>query len=103
MPSVSVTRAKALLIIIGDPNVLALDPLWSSFLHYIHANGGWRGSPSWDEVAPQDGQTIAQGAIEDMNDFTRRMEKMTLATVGPGGEGEAGDDGAIDRPWREME
>ncbi|KAI4522633.1 P-loop containing nucleoside triphosphate hydrolase protein [Schizophyllum commune Loenen D] len=101
--NVSVTRAKALLIIIGDPNVLALDPLWSSFLHYIHANGGWTGSPSWDEVAPQDGQTLAQGAIEDMNDFTRRMEEMTLATVGPGEEGEAGDDGAIDRPWRETE
>ncbi|KAI5888792.1 P-loop containing nucleoside triphosphate hydrolase protein [Schizophyllum commune H4-8] len=101
--NVSVTRAKALLIIIGDPNVLALDPLWSSFLHYIHDNGGWTGAPSWDEVAPEDGQTIAQEAIDDMNDFTRRMEELTLATVGTGEEGQAGDDGAIDRPWRDVE
>ena len=99
----SVTRAKALLIIIGDPNVLALDPLWSSFLHYIHVNGGWTGAPSWDEVTPEDGQTMAQEAIDDMNDFTRRMEELTLATVGTGEEGQAGDDGAIDRPWRDVE
>ncbi|KAL1743982.1 P-loop containing nucleoside triphosphate hydrolase protein [Schizophyllum fasciatum] len=101
--NVSVTRAKALLIIVGDPNVLALDPLWRSFLHYIHANGGWTGAPSWDEVAPQDGSGMAQEAIDDMNDFTRRMEEMTLAVAGQDAGGTGGDDGAVDKPWRDVE
>ncbi|TRM60361.1 P-loop containing nucleoside triphosphate hydrolase protein [Schizophyllum amplum] len=99
--NVSVTRAKSLLIIIGDPNVLSLDPLWRSFLHYIHVNGGWTGGLSWDQVG-KPGAGMAQEAIDDMNDFTRRMEELTLASVPNGEEGEA-DDGAIDRPWRDAE
>ncbi|KAJ7931318.1 hypothetical protein B0H13DRAFT_1858158 [Mycena leptocephala] len=39
--NVAVTRAQALLIVIGDPDVLSLDPLWRSFLNYIYTNGGW--------------------------------------------------------------
>ncbi|THH07161.1 hypothetical protein EW145_g3579 [Phellinidium pouzarii] len=38
----AVTRAQALLIIIGDPQVLSIDPLWRRFLNYIyHQRGGW--------------------------------------------------------------
>ncbi|KAG6843566.1 hypothetical protein H0H93_000619, partial [Arthromyces matolae] len=49
----NVTRAQALLIIIGDPTVLALDPLWRSFLNYVHTKKGWTGSPiTWDPKAP---------------------------------------------------
>ena len=41
--SVAITRAQALLIVIGDPTVLAMDPLWRSFLNFVHNNGGWEG------------------------------------------------------------
>ncbi|RDB30431.1 putative helicase MOV-10 [Hypsizygus marmoreus] len=102
--NVSVTRAKALLIVIGDPSVLSLDPLWRSFLNYIHNNRGWTGSPiTWDPNAPVDeaggyDRQIREAAKLDMNDFARRMEQLTLAGV------EATEDGGnVDRPWRDVE
>lgn len=51
--TVAVTRAKALLIIVGDPLVLGLDPLWRDYLNTVHAGGGWRGRPiPWDPTEP---------------------------------------------------
>lgn len=98
----AVTRAKALLIVIGDPLVLSLDPLWRQFLNYIHKNGGWTGKGiSWDPNAPVDeaggyDRAIREAAEQDMNDFTRQMESMTL-------DGLVDDsdyvDVNIDRPW----
>jgi helicase MOV-10 len=42
-------------VIIGDPDVLALDPLWREFLNYIHRRGGWKGSRiGWDPNEPVD-------------------------------------------------
>lgn len=102
------TRAQALLIVVGDPNVLSLDPLWRSFLNYIHVNGGWKGPPpAWDTRAPvtEEGgydRGVREAELADMNDFTRRMETFTLAGV----DGEGREDPAdvnVDRPWREME
>ncbi len=53
--TVAVTRAKALLIIVGDPLVLGLDPLWRDYLNTVHAGGGWRGRPiPWDPEEPVD-------------------------------------------------
>lgn len=53
--AVAVTRAKALLIIVGDPLVLGLDPLWREYLNTVHAGGGWRGLPiPWDPEEPVD-------------------------------------------------
>ncbi|KAF5383148.1 hypothetical protein D9615_005012 [Tricholomella constricta] len=103
--NVAVTRAKCLLIVIGDPSVLSLDPLWRSFLNYIHNNNGWTGSPiTWDPKAPVDeaggyDKKIREAAQIDMNDFTRQMEELTLAGVGAIGE----DEGNVDRPWRDVE
>ncbi|KAG2003546.1 RNA helicase [Coprinopsis cinerea AmutBmut pab1-1] len=49
--NVAVTRAQALLVIVGNPHILALDPLWRSFLSFVHINRGWIGSPiSWDPM-----------------------------------------------------
>ena len=104
----AVTRAQALLIIVGDPAVLSLDPLWRSFLNYVHLNGGWKGPPpNWDtrQSVAEDGgydQGLREVALADMNDFTRRMESLTLASVDAvDNEDEA--DANIDRPWREVE
>ncbi|KZT00672.1 P-loop containing nucleoside triphosphate hydrolase protein [Laetiporus sulphureus 93-53] len=104
--NVAVTRAQALLIIIGDSNVLSLDPLWRSFLNYVYENGGWTGDePSWDtrEAVDEAGgydETIRDSAISDMNDFARRMEMLTLDGMI---STDADDDGNVDRPWREVE
>jgi helicase MOV-10 len=40
---VAITRAQALLIVIGDPEVLGKDELWRTFLNYAYICGGWRG------------------------------------------------------------
>ncbi|KAJ3568903.1 hypothetical protein NP233_g5406 [Leucocoprinus birnbaumii] len=101
--NVSVTRAKALLIVIGDPEVLGLDPLWRSFLNYVYLNKGWKGPEiPWDSTEPVNGDggydaDIRDAARADMNDFTRRLEAFAL-------EGTEEDmDAGIDRPWRELD
>ncbi|KAJ7669415.1 RNA helicase [Mycena polygramma] len=51
--NVAITRAQALLIVIGNPTILALDPLWRAFLNYVHNRGGWRGKAiEWDPEDP---------------------------------------------------
>ncbi|KAK7439801.1 hypothetical protein VKT23_017376 [Stygiomarasmius scandens] len=109
--NVAVTRAQALLYIVGDPSVLALDPLWRSFLNYVHVNGGWSGPiPTWDTSAPVDeaggyDAAVRAAAVEDMNEFTRRMETLTLDSVrDEDGDGDVdAADANIDRPWNEVE
>jgi helicase MOV-10 len=109
-----VTRAQALLIIVGDPSVLSLDPLWRSFLNYIHVNHGWRGDePTWNTHDPvrQDGGYDAEArdaGMHDMNALMRRMESLTLEGMNGGGGDVADDDDSgsednADRPWRETE
>lgn len=102
--NVAVTRAQALLIIVGDPQVLSLDPLWRSFLNYIHNNGGWTGPGiTWDPTAPVDDAggydaAIREAAKLDMSEFARRMGEMML-----GGDEELEADAGVDRPWRDVE
>jgi helicase MOV-10 len=104
---VAVTRAQALLIVIGDPSVLSLDPLWRSFLNYIYINGGWTGpSITWDPHTPVEeaggyDRRVRETAQGDMNEFTRRMEELTLAGVDSTAEDD--EDVNVDRPWRDVE
>lgn len=107
---VAVTRAQALLIVVGDPNVLALDPLWRSFLNYAYNRGGWKGPPPpWDTNTAVDDtggyqQRMAGSALVDMNEFARRMEMLTLNGVAASGAADEDDiDVNVDRPWRDVE
>jgi helicase MOV-10 len=99
---VSITRAQSLLIIVGNPHVLGLDPLWRSFLNYIHLKGGWVGPDiPWDPRESVDAQgaydkSVRNQAVVDMNEFTRRME-LTMGHV------DEEDDANVDRPWRDVE
>ncbi|KAF5356561.1 hypothetical protein D9758_008259 [Tetrapyrgos nigripes] len=107
--NVAVTRAQSLLFIVGDPSVLSLDPLWRSFLNYIHLNGGWTGpGPTWDtsEKVNEGGgydSAVRKLALEDMNVFTRMMENMTLEEVKEDADADEDVDGNVDRPWNEVE
>ncbi|GJJ10625.1 hypothetical protein Clacol_004852 [Clathrus columnatus] len=105
--NVAVTRAQALLIVVGDPSVLSLDPLWRGFLNYIHLEGGWRGvQPDWDTSAPIDEQDYAptrrQAAERDIDALIERTR--TLIFENTLEEMDLGDDeGRVDRSWRETE
>eukprot|EP00064_Thunnus_orientalis_P003812 superscaffoldBa00000326_g3823 len=41
--NVAVTRAKALLIVVGNPRVLNADPIWARFIQYCRDEGGYTG------------------------------------------------------------
>uniref|UniRef100_A0A8D0DA04 RNA helicase n=1 Tax=Sander lucioperca TaxID=283035 RepID=A0A8D0DA04_SANLU len=41
--NVAVTRAKALLIVVGNPRVLNADPTWARFIQYCRDEGGYDG------------------------------------------------------------
>ncbi|KAM4571551.1 putative helicase mov-10-B.1 [Fundulus diaphanus] len=41
--NVAMTRAKALLIVVGNPMVLSADPTWASFIQYCKDEGGYDG------------------------------------------------------------
>uniref|UniRef100_K7E1I3 RNA helicase n=1 Tax=Monodelphis domestica TaxID=13616 RepID=K7E1I3_MONDO len=43
--NVAVTRAKALLIIVGNPLLLYQDPEWNTFLRFCKKHGGYTGCP----------------------------------------------------------
>ncbi|THV07178.1 P-loop containing nucleoside triphosphate hydrolase protein [Dendrothele bispora CBS 962.96] len=83
--NVAITRAQALLVVIGNPMVLSLDPLWRSFLSYIHNNGGWRGvTISWDpkasldeEIDAYDEQMRRQAVGEAEEEMTRLKALIT--------------------------
>ncbi|KAI0674635.1 P-loop containing nucleoside triphosphate hydrolase protein [Trametes maxima] len=77
--NVAVTRAQALLIVIGDPSILSVDPLWRGFMNYVYLRGGWRGEPpSWDTDAPvrTDGNYAAEmreAAAAEMDALIARL------------------------------
>lgn len=85
--TVAVTRAKALLVVVGDPMVLGLDPLWRAFLNYVHDGGGWTGKPiPWDPSLPVDDtgkydEAVREAAQDNMNELARLMEEFTLGGV----------------------
>lgn len=111
---VALTRAQALLIIIGNPLVLSLDPLWRALLNYIYLGGGWRGkSIDWDPKEPllDSGydEQIRQHAEGEAKDMISRLKSIIvdntedLAFVDEEGSDPQGE-GYLDHAvWREEE
>lgn len=41
------------MIVVGNPMVLSLDPMWKAFLNFVHTGGGWTGKKiDWDPEEP---------------------------------------------------
>ncbi|QRV74351.1 RNA helicase [Ceratobasidium sp. AG-Ba] len=73
--NVAITRAQALLIIIGDPMVLGLDRLWRRFLYYIYHSGGWKGSPfPWNPDSNPDDEVTSSIAQQEVVQLLQRAE-----------------------------
>ncbi|CAE6400981.1 unnamed protein product [Rhizoctonia solani] len=51
--NVALTRAQALVIVIGNGPVLLLDPFWNSFIRYVYASGGCAGDDLEGFIQPQ--------------------------------------------------
>ncbi|NWR61096.1 SDE3 helicase, partial [Bucorvus abyssinicus] len=65
--NVAITRAKALLIVVGNPAVLSKDPHWQRFLRYCRQEGGYTGYPYEDESPAEDGLTADLHALHLSN------------------------------------
>ncbi|XP_042873602.1 putative helicase mov-10-B.1 [Penaeus japonicus] len=64
--NVAVTRAKALLILVGCPEILALDDHWGKLMDYIHEMGGYCGQP------------FPQVTDNNLDDLLLRFSKLDL-------------------------
>ncbi|THH08072.1 hypothetical protein EW145_g2958 [Phellinidium pouzarii] len=109
--NVAVTRAQALLIIVGDPIVLALDPLWKSFVNYVHNNGGYKGKRiDWNPAEEVDytgryNTDRKRQATTELDDLIERTKDEILNQTEDLGDHNEEEtlEGNIDRPWREDE
>ncbi|XP_005510438.2 helicase MOV-10 [Columba livia] len=57
--NVAITRAKALLIVVGNPAVLSKDHHWQRFLRYCKEEGGYTGYPYEEESPAEDEDGLA--------------------------------------------
>lgn len=109
--SVAVTRAQALLIVIGDPLVLSLDPLWKTFLNYVHLGGGCKGKKfDWDplETIDRSARLDAERRQTGLTEMEELIERTRSLVIGQTEDLAGRDDddeleGNVDRPWREDE
>lgn len=103
LSSVAVTRAQALLIVVGDPQVLSLDPLWRDFISYVHNSGGYRGKAiDWDPKEPANRLTRLDELRREQG--LARLEELILRTSELNLSVEEDEEvQAFNRPWREDE
>ncbi|XP_078481515.1 putative helicase mov-10-B.1 [Ciona intestinalis] len=84
--NVAVTRAKALLIVVGNPHILSMDFYWNSLLTFCIDNGGYKGI----EFTKRDNSTDpAEDMISRMHDL-RLEETLGISAVQE----------QLDPPWR---
>ncbi|XP_054421036.1 helicase MOV-10 [Pteronotus mesoamericanus] len=70
--NVAVTRAKALLIVVGNPLLLGHDPDWKAFLDFCKEKGGYTGCPFPATLEMEQGQNL----LKDLS-------KLSSSTSGP--------------------
>ncbi|KAH9038477.1 P-loop containing nucleoside triphosphate hydrolase protein [Lactarius pseudohatsudake] len=95
--NVAITRAQALLIVVGDPEVLGKDASWRTFLNYAWVRKGWTGkAPNWNpeehvhvpgyKVIPRHGgvvygESYIDGKSEKIYRFLSRLEEEEERTI----------------------
>ncbi|EUC63974.1 RNA helicase [Rhizoctonia solani AG-3 Rhs1AP] len=75
--NVALTRAQALVIVIGNGPVLLLDPFWNSFIRYVHASGGCAGDDLEGFIQPQGdyGPGIFADMRRENEDYMERIDQ----------------------------
>jgi helicase MOV-10 len=87
---VAITRAQALLIVIGDPEVAVKDELWRTFLNYVKSRNGWKGKMhNWkteDVYLPGYEIVPREGSVMYGEEFIGgKSEKIRRSSEGSGG------------------
>ncbi|XP_075415581.1 helicase MOV-10 [Tenrec ecaudatus] len=90
--NVAVTRAKSLLIIVGNPLLLGHDADWKAFLEFCKKNGGYTGCPFPAKLDLQEGQNSLQGL--------RKLSSSGPGSQDPKREGEGVLALQVDPAWR---
>ncbi|XP_063065595.1 putative helicase mov-10-B.1 [Engraulis encrasicolus] len=82
------TRAKALLIVVGNPVILRTDPTWGRFIQYCVEQGGYTGCQ------------LPVSAADDA--LSRQLEEMDLKETDENGvaTGESAVQQFLDLEWR---
>lgn len=105
--SVAMTRAQAGLVIIGNPKILSLDPLWRALINYIHINGGYKAedrrarldwNPREDVNFADEGfyaRSRTEQAMGRMDALERRIRGLVLSGRGPNDEEEEDGDEVV--------
>nr|XP_060628672.1 helicase MOV-10 isoform X1 [Anolis sagrei ordinatus] len=65
--NVAVTRAKALLIIVGNPMTLAKDEYWAGFLRYCRENNAYRGYQYVEDENDGDGNDVLTAQLHSLS------------------------------------
>uniref|UniRef100_A0A8C7DSX0 RNA helicase n=1 Tax=Naja naja TaxID=35670 RepID=A0A8C7DSX0_NAJNA len=89
--NVSLTRAKALLIVVGNPVTLSKDPYWNEFLEFCKRNQAWKGykhSGVEDElpiaalsalsINDQPADNVAESISDDHSKFSKTFGKLPI-------------------------
>lgn len=67
--NVCITRAKSLLIMVGNPETLMRNDLWNSFIHFCKANGAFCGEPfSLKKLTYEE-----ENLLQDLNNFVAQL------------------------------
>ncbi|KXZ53363.1 hypothetical protein GPECTOR_7g1259 [Gonium pectorale] len=94
--NVAITRAKALLIIVGNAQILATDPQWCRLLRFIRARGAASGQPLPADLG-EDGEDEEGGRVEGgaaagssggaAGELAAALQRLVLSTAADGGGG----------------
>uniref|UniRef100_A0A3B4WP45 RNA helicase n=1 Tax=Seriola lalandi dorsalis TaxID=1841481 RepID=A0A3B4WP45_SERLL len=64
--NVAMTRAQALLIVVGDPRALKTDNIWNKFIYYCFRNGAYRGITVSDVEEEEKALTMWLSAADEV-------------------------------------
>ena len=103
----AITRAQALLIVVGDAAILSVDPIWRGFMNHVYLHGGWRGdAPTWDVNAPvrSDGDYADELQEALAADMSAVMARLNIAGHSDDeGNLDLEGDANVDRPFQEAD